>query len=85
MNPHLSISRAWMPPWGCLWVPAYSRCLLRGLGLYHRFKELSRGLALMGFVPIDILRVLVIYWIVYQCFFELSTGYPQGYPQGTTG
>ena len=27
--------------------------------------------------PIDILRVLVVYWIVYQCFFELSTGYPQ--------
>ena len=39
----------------------------------------------MGFVPIDILRVLVVYWIVYQCFFELSTGYPQGCPQGTTG
>ena len=34
---------------------------------------------------IDILRVLVVYWIVYQCFFKLSTGYPQSYPQGTTG
>lgn len=32
--------------------------------------------------PIDILRVLVVYWIVYQCFFQvihrLSTDYPQG-------
>ena len=35
------------------------------------------GFVLMGFVPIDILRVLVVYWIVYQCFFKLSTGYPQ--------
>lgn len=31
----------------------------------------------VGVVPIDILRVLVVYWVVYQCFFELSTGYPQ--------
>ena len=38
-----------------------------------------------GFVPIDILRVLVVYWIVYQCFFKLSTGYPQGCPQGSLG
>ena len=33
------------------------------------------------FPPVDILRVFVVYWIVYQCFFELSTGYSQG----TTG
>ena len=39
----------------------------------------------VGVVPIDILRVLVVYWIVYQCFFKLSTGYPQGCPQWSLG
>jgi hypothetical protein len=48
-------------------------------------KGCQGGFVLMGFVPIDILRVLVVYWIVYQCFFKLSTGYPQGCPQGSTG
>lgn len=37
------------------------------------------------FVPIDILRVLLVYWIVYQCFFELSTGCPQVVHRLSTG
>lgn len=38
-----------------------------------------------GVVPIGILRVLVVYWIVYQCFFKLSTGYPQVIHRGSLG
>ena len=59
---------------GCLRVPAVS------FGVLDYTTDNSGcqgGFDLMGFVPIDILRVLVVYWIVYQCFFELSTGYPQ--------
>lgn len=59
---------------GCLRVPAVS------FGVFDYTtdsKGCQWGFVLMGFVPIDILRVLVVYWIVYQCFFELSTSYPQ--------
>lgn len=55
---------------GCLRVPAVS------FGVFDYTTD-SKGCQ-VGFVTIDILRVLVVYWIVYQCFFELSTGYPQG-------
>lgn len=58
----------------CLRVPAVS------FGVFDYTTDpngCQGGFVLMGFVPIDILRVLVVYWIVYQCFFKLSTGYPQ--------
>lgn len=55
---------------GCLRVPAVSF----GVFDYTTDPNGCQG----GFVPIDILRVLVVYWIVYQCFFKLSTGCPQG-------
>lgn len=55
---------------GCLRVPAVS------FGVFDYTTD-SKGCQ-GGVVPIDILRVLVVYWIVYQCFFKLSTGYPQG-------
>ena len=67
---------------GCLRVPAVS------LGVFDYTTDNSGcqgGFVLMGFVPIDILRVLVVYWIVYQCFFELSTGYPQVIHRLSTG
>lgn len=60
---------------GCLRVPAVS------FGVFDYTTDpngCQGGFVLMGFVSIDILRVLVVYWIVYQCFFKLSTGYPQG-------
>lgn len=59
------------------------RCPLCPLGslIVPQIQRAVKG----GFVPIDILRVLVVYWIVYQCFFELSTGYPQGCPQVDLG
>lgn len=62
---------------GCLRAPAVS------FGVFDYTTD-SKGCQ-VGFAPVDILRVLVVYWIVYQCFFELSTGYPQGCPQGTIG
>lgn len=62
---------------GCLRAPAVS------FGVFDCTTD-SKGCQ-VGFVPVDILRVLVVYWIVYQCFFKLSTGYPQGCPQGSLG
>ena len=50
-------------------------CPLSPLGVFDYTTD-SKGCQ-GGVVPIDILRVLVVYWIVYQCFFKLSTGYPQ--------
>lgn len=55
---------------GCLRVPAVS------LGVSDYTTDSNVCQVVLS--PIDILRVLVVYWIVYQCFFELSTGYPQG-------
>lgn len=64
---------------GCLRVPAVSF----GVFDYTTDPKGCQGVfVLMGFVPIDILRVLVVYWIVYQCFFRvihrLSTGLSTG-------
>ena len=59
----------------CLWVPVCARWL-----------PLSPlGSLIIPQLAIDILRVLVVYWLFYQCFFELSTGYPQSYPQVSLG
>lgn len=55
------------PRGGCLWVPSGARCVLWFL--------------------LDIIRILkgklrltsvLAKWLIYQCFFKLSTGYPQG-------
>ena len=62
---------------GCLRAPAVS------FGVFDYTTDSKGCQGVLS--PIDILRVLVVYWIVYQCFFELSTGYPQGCPQGTIG
>ena len=69
---------------GCLRVPAVS------FGVFDYTTDSKGCQGVLS--PIDILRVLVVYWIVYQCFFKLSTGYPQvihrlstGYPQVDLG
>nr|DAN38397.1 MAG TPA: hypothetical protein [Caudoviricetes sp.] len=36
VNPHLTSSRTCVPPWGCLWVPACSRCVLCFFRVIHR-------------------------------------------------
>lgn len=51
---------------GCLRVPTVS------FGVFDYTTD-SKGCQ-VGVVPIDILRVLLVYWIVYQCFFS---SYPQ--------
>ena len=51
---------------GCPQVPAVS------FGVFDYTTD-SKGCQ-GGFVSIDIIRVLVVYWIVYQCFFS---SYPQ--------
>lgn len=62
---------------GCLRVPAVS------FGVFDYTTD-SKGCQ-GGVVPIDILRVLVVYWIVYQCFFQVIHRLSTGCPQGTTG
>ena len=55
--------------WGCLRAPAVS------FGVFDYTTDSKGCQGVLS--PIDILMVLVVYWIVYQCFFKLSTGYPQ--------
>ena len=62
---------------GCLWVPAVS------FGVFDYTTDSKGCQGVLS--PIDILRGLVVYWIVYQCFFELSTGYPQVIHRLSTG
>lgn len=61
-------------PVGCLWVPSGARCVLWFL--------------------LDIIRILkgklrltsvLAKGLIYQCFFKLSTVYPQSCPQGSLG